>query len=237
VSSAAARRIKLVLLPGLDGTGVQFRPLLRALPAHIEPLVLSYPQDQALGYDALCEHVRRLLPVGDDYLLLGESFGGPLSIRLAAEKPRGLKGLVLCATFVKCPQAWVPPWFARWVPSWPFILFPKLAQAKAVLGGYATGELLALAKEALEMVPAAVMARRVGEVIDVDVGADLRCVEAPILYLRGRDDHVVPASSLKRIQALRPDIHVARIPAPHMVLQTQPQLAAEAIETFSAALN
>ena len=215
----------------------QFRPLLRSLPAHIEPLALTYPLDRTLGYDELCEHVRPLLPVDDDYLLLGESFGGPLSIRLAAERPPRLKGLVLCATFVKCPQAWASPWVARWVPSWPFILFPKLAQAKAVLGGYATRELLALAKEALEMVPASVMAHRVGEVISVDVSAELQRVAAPILYLRGRDDHVVPAANLKHIQTLRPDAHVVQIPAPHMVLQTQPQLAAEALEAFLAALD
>ena len=237
MTAAPERPIKLVLLPGLDGTGVQFKPLLRVLPSHIEPLVVTYPLHQALGYDALCEYVRTLLPVDEDYVLLGESFGGPLSIRLAAERPPGLKGLVLCATFVKCPQAWVPAWAASWVPGWPFILFPKLAQAKAILGSYATGELLSLAKEALEMVPADVLACRVSEVVRIDVSTELQNVGVPMLYLRGRDDYVVPASSLRRIQTLRADIRTAEIPAPHMVLQAQPLLAAQAIEQFVAELN
>lgn len=229
--------VKLVLLPGLDGTGVQFRPLLRALPSHLEPLVLTYPLDRPLGYDALCAQVRPMLPKDEAYVLLGESFGGPLAIRLAAERPSGLKGLVLCATFVRCPQSWAPAWLSRWVPSWPFILFPQLAQAKALFGGYATGDLLALAKEALEMVPAAVMAHRVGEVVSVDVSTELQDIAVPMLYLRGRDDYVVPAVNLQRIQALRPDVRAIQIPAPHMVLQTQPQLAAQAIDQFAAELD
>ena len=70
-----------------------------------------------------------------------------------------------------------------------------------------------------------------GQATDIEIQA------REILYLRGRDDHVVPAANLKHIQTLRPDAHVVQIPAPHMVLQTQPQLAAEALEAFLAALD
>ena len=45
--------LPLVLLPGLDGTGEQFEPLLRELPASLTPIVVRYPTDRVLGYDAL----------------------------------------------------------------------------------------------------------------------------------------------------------------------------------------
>lgn len=46
-------RLRLILLPGLDGSGVLFAPLLRHLPPDVEPVVVRYPPDRALGYEEL----------------------------------------------------------------------------------------------------------------------------------------------------------------------------------------
>jgi len=35
--------MKIVLLPGLDGTGNLFNPLLKAIPQNSEVIVVSYP--------------------------------------------------------------------------------------------------------------------------------------------------------------------------------------------------
>ena len=43
----------LVLLPGMDGTGTLFEPLLQALGQHWPVQVLHYPGDQPLGYPCL----------------------------------------------------------------------------------------------------------------------------------------------------------------------------------------
>lgn len=40
---------KLVLLPGLDGTGLLFQPLLEALGAIFPVQVICYPPDQCLS--------------------------------------------------------------------------------------------------------------------------------------------------------------------------------------------
>ena len=76
------QRPRLVLLPGLDGTGLLFEPLLRALPKEIEATVIRYPGDQRLSYDELLEFLRDQLPRDTPFILLGESFSGPLAIRL-----------------------------------------------------------------------------------------------------------------------------------------------------------
>ena len=46
--------VQLVLLPGLDGTGLLFRPLVAVLPA-FHTVVVSYPNDKALSLD---DHAR-----------------------------------------------------------------------------------------------------------------------------------------------------------------------------------
>ena len=49
--------VRVVLLPGLDGTGDLFADLAAALGAELAPFVVSYPDDPSLGYSALTELV------------------------------------------------------------------------------------------------------------------------------------------------------------------------------------
>jgi pimeloyl-ACP methyl ester carboxylesterase len=228
--------IKIVLLPGLDGTGVLFRPLLNELPPDIQPIVFSYPTDQELGYEELLPLVLKALPQGAPYVLLGESFGGPLSLRVAATRPAGLKAVILCASFISCPHPFVPAWAAPLVRPLPFRAFPQFSQLKALLGRYSGKERQSLIKEALSLVQPRVLASRTREVIQVNVAAELSQIDCPILYIQGQHDLVVPIGNLRRILQIKPEVHSVQLPAPHMVLQTQPKLAADAISSFIAKL-
>ena len=49
----------LVLLPGMDGTGDLFAPLLSALSPALRTIVIRYPSDRPLGYAELEAHARR----------------------------------------------------------------------------------------------------------------------------------------------------------------------------------
>lgn len=71
--------MKLVLLPGLDGTGRLFEPLLRVLPFHFSPLVIAYPTHAALSYTELLRYIEQKMPCGEDYILLTESYSGPIA--------------------------------------------------------------------------------------------------------------------------------------------------------------
>lgn len=227
----------LVLLPGLDGTGVLMRPLLAALPAEPAPVVVAYPSDEILGYDALLERVLAALPRGRPFVLVGESYGGPLALRAAAMRPPGLAGLVLCATFVRNPHPWLPRWTKHAVTPGLLGLFPKMSQAKMLLGGYSTPELRALSAEALARVRPEVLAARVRDVLAVDVAAELASCPVPVLYLRGTKDGVVPRWNARAIRRIRPSVEVVDLPAPHLVLQTQATAAAAAITRFAASVS
>ena len=224
--------IKLVMLPGLDGTGVLFRPLLKALPANIEPIVVDYPADKPLGYEDLLPIVLSALPRKSPFILLGESFGGPLSLRVAATHPAGLCGLILCATFISCPQRFVPTWAAPLVHPFPFRAIPQVAQIKALLGGYGSPYVFSLSREAMSLVSPQVLAHRIREVIKINVTAELAACELPILYLQGKHDFVVPSANFKRILRIKSTVQRIQIASPHMLLQTQPEAAAEAIGRF-----
>src|ERR1700677_2682366 len=134
----------LVLLPGLDGTGIQFRPLLPHLPKEIRPIVLSYPPDQALGYADLLPRVLSALPKDVPFVLLGESFSGPLAIMAAATRPSGLVVLILCATYIRNP-AWIRlAWLRHFCRAGIFLPYRPCANIKALVCGYSGGELAAV---------------------------------------------------------------------------------------------
>ena len=150
----------LVLLPGLDGTGVLFRPLLGALPPSLPVTVVIYPPDQPLDYEALLPLVMAALPVASPFVLLGESFSGPLALRAAACRPAGLVGVVLSASFYRSPHPYLPSWIRGLVRPALLRIVPRFSQVKALLGGYSTEGIRLLVREALAQVTPEVFACR-----------------------------------------------------------------------------
>ncbi len=72
--------LKLFLLPGLDGTGLLFEPLLKELPKECIAEVISYPFDQPQTFEQHVKHVVGKLPENEPIALLAESFSGPVAI-------------------------------------------------------------------------------------------------------------------------------------------------------------
>ena len=180
--------IYLVLLPGLDGTGLLFQPLLEALPNTIKPIIVSYPPDKILGYEELLPIVLEHLPKAASFILLGESFSGPLAIKVAATKSNNLKGLVLCASFVRCPFPFVPDCTKALI--YPFLF--KILKYLAKLNAYKGSRLAIDMFHAISHVQNQVLAHRVREIMQVDVSQELTSCHLPILYLQGTKDFVVP---------------------------------------------
>src|SRR5262249_47392049 len=102
--SGSDRMATLVLLPGMHGSGELFADFVAALGAEHEAIAITYPKDQPLGYARLESIVRSELPSDRSYVLLGESFSGPIALSIAASAPCRLRGLILCGSFAKNPM-------------------------------------------------------------------------------------------------------------------------------------
>lgn len=227
----------VTLLPGLDGTGTLFRPLLAHLPPGLRPLVVTYPTDEALDYAELLPRVLDALPTSAPYVLLGESFSGPLALMAAARSPLGLRGVVLCASFVRNPLPAGSALLRHLVRGFCFRAAPEFVRSWALLGGYATPALRRLSREAIDAVLPHVLAHRVRAVLKVDVRRELEACRVPVLYLRATHDRVVGRRNGDEVVARSSSAEVVEILAPHFVLQAQPAAAAAAVSKFLAALQ
>ena len=210
-----------------------FRPLLDALPPTLPARVVAYPRDRALGYEDLLELVLDALPADGPFILLGESFSGPLALMAAARRPAGLLGVVLCATFERCPHPYVPQWFGRLMSPWVSRLMPVFPHVKLLLGSYHGEALGLLVRETIATVAPDVFACRLRAVLKVNATADLAQCPVPLLYLRASRDCVAPFWNANRVKRVLPAATIHTIPSSHMLLQTQPQLAAARLLRFA----
>jgi pimeloyl-[acyl-carrier protein] methyl ester esterase len=222
--------ITLVLLPGMDGSGALFAPLVAALGDTVRTEIISYPPDQLLGYEELVAFVRARLPTVP-YFLLGESFSGPVAIALAASEGPGLRGLILSCTYARNPSPSLKP-FRFLLPWIPLSARLSFSSAPLLLGRHATRQMVRALREALAPVSAQVLRHRLNAVLDVDCSAPTQRVGMPVLYLQATRDRVVSAASARHLECLLPGMQRVRITGPHLLLQVAPTESAQAIVDF-----
>ena len=221
--------LTVVLLPGLDGTGRLFQRFVERTPAQYRTEVVSYPGDLELDYAQLESRVRTELPPSAPYIIVGESFSGPLAVVLAARPTGALRGIVMVASFV------TPPAHGLWkYLPWRLVFrFPLPAQILRQVLAPADTELAKDMRAIARSVSPRVLASRVRLTLAVDMRAELAKSTVPVLYLQAMRDLVVPARCLRAIMSLRSDVIVARLAKAHPILQLEPDGAWRAIEAFA----
>jgi pimeloyl-[acyl-carrier protein] methyl ester esterase len=216
----------LILLPGLDGTGILFRPLLAALPPDIRPMVVAYPTDHRLSLVEHAEIVARQLP-RDEVVVLAESFSGLVALRLLSTHGHRIKALLVIASFAEPPR----PLLLRLAPLVPWRAFlmrwaPDFALRQFCLGREANRQQLALLRETLAAVSPEVLAHRLGIAGTRQPFIELQ-FKVPCYYLQASHDRLVPPGAARWFQDHIQPCQVESLAGPHFLLQARPQECAE----------
>jgi len=223
----------MILLPGLDGSGDLFSSFIKALPGEFTPQVVSFPDDASLGYSELENEVVARLEIDAPFIIVAESFSGPLAIRLAAKKLKNLVAVILCATFIKNPLPRMSRLIRLGIAKRLFKLpLPEFAIRRFLAGKDAPQELIEQCRRVIQTTNPETMASRFRAIVQVNASQELLNCSAPILYLCAKADKIVSRKSLDEIKALRPDVEAALIDAPHFLLQHAPNAAVAAIKNF-----
>lgn len=229
--------MRFILLPGMDGTGQLFSPLTEIWQANPPPFIVSYPPDKLLDYPALESYVLRSLLADEPYVLVAESFSGPIAISIGSVRPPNLKGIVLCSTFVRRPYGRMGVWLSPLMSHSLFCL-GKMSDAVARFllrrEGLDTQQ-VDFFQKAIEKVLPEVMAHRIKQVLKVDVSEKLRSCNVPILYVHSLRDGLLPHSR-EFLTDRKLNIQSVNIDSGHFVLQSKPQESLKAIRAFAEAL-
>ncbi len=221
-----AAGIKLILLPGMDGTGCLFAPLLSYLST-LEYEVIPLPCEGGQDADSLAEYVSDRLP-DRNYVLLAESFSGPIAANILHRGDPNLRGIIFVASFLSSPGVVLPELFS-------YLPIKLLARAPLspfairafFLGRGADPGLIALFRKAIESVPDRVLKDRLRQISGLRYDGPVS--ELPVVYIRPEQDLLVGDKTSEFKQAF-PNIRVVVVDGPHFILQAHPKECAAYIE-------
>lgn len=93
----------LVMLPGMDGTGMMFEPLLQCLPSNVNHKIIPIPEVYFSSHHELAETILSDLPDGQ-CIILAESFSGRTAYELCLLAPEKIIHVVFAASFLNNPN-------------------------------------------------------------------------------------------------------------------------------------
>ena len=229
--------MRLALLPGLDGTGLLFEPLISALPPELDPFVVQYPRNRT---NLITDHVdvaAAALSGGGTWLLVAESFSGPIAARMITERPElDIAGVVFCASFLTPPKrpllalarrAPLQAAFGIPLPDWVF--------RTVCLGSGADRSTIALLRQALSCAGSDALAARLRMLSWLP--AYHEHIAIPALYIRATKDRLVGPESTHDVARHCRQIETIEIDGPHFILQARPESCAKAIAAFAGSLR
>lgn len=226
--SLITNQMKIVLLPGLDGTGILFKSLLDALPNSIDSLIIDYPTNSKLGYSDLVNLVIDQLP-NERFILVGESFSGPIAYQIALLKPDRVASVIFVATFLSNPRNFLLK-LTSFLPVRYFLslLIPNFIIKSLLLGRSIKNNDITLFKQAIKHVPPPILEFRFREIAKLHNSHKLCNINAT--YIQATNDKLVPSSCLKDFKAIFNNLKIYKLNGPHFILQANPVACAEILE-------
>jgi len=222
------QRRRLVLMPGLDGTGKLFAPLIPLLQPHFDLTVVTYPD---LGsFNEYIDCAQGQLPEEPGYSLVAESFSGPVALALMARWSGQIGPSVLCATFARSPLAS----FTALAGSVPEQMFSIGALSEYFLDvdeveNEDFSETQPLPMNVMDQIDGILLKRRITAFSRIDVSALLPQIETPVLYLNALRDRILSRNDAIMMQQSLSHFECLDIDGPHLLLQARPQQCAELI--------
>ena len=218
--------MKLVLLPGLDGTGSLFLPLLHRL-SDFQCEVIPLPETGGQDYPSITNFVKELLPK-EDFILIAESFSGPIGMALATEGTKYLKGVIFVASFLSAPKKQLLA-ISRFLPIKFFINLPfaKYFHKVLFLGWGANGELLRLFQSTLSSLSTALIRARLNTIFTLT--PRLQISDLPAGYIRAKNDRLIPQDKITEFNYCFKNIVIQTVDGPHFILQANPDECAVVI--------
>ena len=222
--------MKLILLPGLDGTGELFYPLTSLLKNY-DLQIIAYPDNKKLSYAKLIMLVKNQLPKEEEYIIVAESFSGVIAYNIALEKPNNLKFIVFVATFIENPRPilskFIPIGLLKFLLSLPLF---DITIKKILLNSNASKKLIILVKNTINNIKSDILYFRLLQIINLKQVSQKISIES--IYLQASKDYLVPKSAYNVFQKYIPNIHFYEVIGSHLLLQSNPKECIEIITKY-----
>lgn len=220
--------MRIFLLPGFDGTGELFAPLIDCLEPQFRCTTIRYSDHRTLaGY--VSEAAEQIGSPGPA-CLVAESFSGPVAVELLSRGEHDFVAAVLCTTFARPPMQPAIRLAAGLSSDWmaPPVLRSFLVR-QLCLNGVEDDRLRRRVRTVARSMSSRAVFSRLAALAGVDVTDTLAHIHVPVLVLGAIGDRLVRASRIQGLAAGIPEAEEHWIAGPHLLLQARPRECAEHI--------
>ena len=228
------KKIKLILVPGLDGSGELFNSFVSHLP-QFDCLIIKLPASGKQDYTSLVEWLHSQLPE-DDFLLIAESFSGPIVAMLAEKELQNLKSIIFVATFLSPPNRLLLS-IAKRLPLKLLAKMPlsSFFHKRLLLGVNAETNLLNQFKDIISRLPNSLISARIEAIQNLNMKCFISKI--PCLYLQASADKLLSESKYREFKQYFVNIALRKVDGPHFILQACPKGCAELVLAHVKDLN
>jgi len=220
--------MKIVLLPGLDGTGLLFQNLIEYLPQDHEVELVSFELIYGLTYKEQAEELASKYK-NEELLIVGESYSGRIAYELYHLLKGNVKGIVFLASFISRPS--LLSLLARFVPV-SFLAQNVLTESLLYLVGFnRSGDrsLVGPVFSSLRNANKLKLKSRLRNISHLKKPTlDILC---PVIYVRPSKDRLVSSSAVKALASKCASYREISIEGGHFIAQVNPVACAKVINS------
>lgn len=211
--------MKIILLPGLDGTGILFKEILKALPATLDIQVICLDALEGDSYAKKAQYLADSLP-NTELFLVAESYSGPMAYELCNILGNKVKQIIFLASFISAPSslsryAYLIPIFAIKASKLNIWLLNKMGFA----GAGSESQVLDVFKS-ISFANKAKLKNRLQNISRLSKPQNSHAT--PVVYIKPTNDLLVNNRAVDEVKSVFNNTKVVTISGGHFIAQTHP---------------
>lgn len=219
--------MKIILLPGLDGTGMLFKGILKVLPKTLDIQVFCLDELEGDSYAKKAQYLAKHLQ-STELFIVAESYSGPIAYELCNLLGSNVKQIVFLASFISAPSllsryAYLIPTFALQASKLNIWLLNKMGFA----GSGSESQVLDVFKS-ISFANKAKLKNRLQNISRLSKPKNLHAT--PVVYIKPTNDLLVNKRAVDEVKSVFNNTKVVTIFGGHFIAQTHPLECADIIK-------
>ena len=223
--------MKVILIPGMDGTGKLFSPFLNELPSNIDTLVICLndlksqtPIEQALEIASLIG--------SEEVIILSESYSGYITYHLSLLPNLNIKHVIFAASFLENPNCLshlnklLPLNLVR------LGLIPDSVLSFVLFAQRNNKKLVKLFISTLKLINNSTLKYRLTVIANLVRPSE--SLSVPCTYVQASNDYLVSYKSVAVFKELCTSINVVKTAGGHFIVQSNPQYFSKLVQDIIA---
>lgn len=217
--------MKIILLPGLDGTGHLFEELMKQLPNDWDTTIYSYDHIDAESF--INQAVEISTKINNDVFIIAESYSGRVAYELCQLLGARVKGVVFLASFISRPSQMSR--LTKYIPSFLFRANILSRWALYLVGFSASGSRTRVNPvfESLGLANKAKLNSRLRNIASLHEAVSL--IECPVTYIKPTIDLLVSNKAITHLESRCTTFKEVEISGGHFIAQSNPIACGKAI--------